>query len=554
MSTKEERAQEPSPYAGRWIACLQGKIIAHGGTPEQARLAAQKSRYKEKPEIIYMPPLSPLSLSPLITRVQEALPGQEIYLVGGMVRDALINRLSHDFDFAVAKNAIDAARRVAAVLQADFYVLDETFDTARVIVSNEDGEREILDFSVFRGTDLDADLRSRDFTINAMALDLRTRTILDPLNGSSDLRAKIIRACTNTSMQDDPIRILRAVRQAAAFGFKIDPGTRKAMKLAANSLPTASPERQRDELFKILDGPRPDTAIRALEILGVFPYVLEELSALKGVEQSPPHVKDVWEHTLSVLQSLEEILAVLSPGYDANKANDIFAGLLSLRLGRYREPLAAHFVKPANAERSLRALLFFAALYHDISKPETKSIDPTDRIRFLEHEIKGAGVASKRARTFNLSNDEIGRLEVIIANHMRFHFFTSTMEKEKKEPSRRAIYRFFHDAGEAGVDIILLGLADLKGMRGHTLTQETWTAALDVSRTLLENYWEKPEETVAPNRLLDGHAIIDEFGLQQGPLIGKLLEAIREAQATGRVTTREDALAFARPWLKENQK
>jgi putative nucleotidyltransferase with HDIG domain len=216
--------------------------------------------------------------------------------------------------------------------------------------------------------------------------------------------------------------------------------------------------------------------------------------------------------------------------------------------------MAAHFVKPVNAERSLRALLFFAALYHDISKPETKSIDPTERIRFLEHETKGAGVASERGRTFNLSNDEIRRLEVIIANHMRFHFFASMMEKEKKEPSRRAIYRFFAEAGEAGVDLILLGLADLKGMRGPSLTQETWIAALDVARIFLENYWEKPEETVAPNRLLDGYAILDEFNLQQGPMIGKLLEAIREAQATGSVTTREEALAFGRAWLEEYQK
>jgi hypothetical protein len=240
-----------------------------------------------------------------------------------------------------------------------------------------------------------------------------------------------------------------------------------------------------------------------------------------------------------VLQSLEGILTVFDPGYTAEKTNDLFTGLLTLRLGRYREQMAAHFVKAANAERSRRALLFYAALYHDVAKPESKSSDATGRIRFLEHEMKGTLVAVKRSQTFNLSNDEIKCLEIIIANHMRFHYFTTGMEKDKQEPSRKAIYRFFRDTGEAGVDLALLGLADLRGMRGSTLTQETWSAALDVARILLENYWEKPEETVTPQRLLDGNAIIAEFSLQQGPMIGKLLEAIREAQATGLVTTRE---------------
>ena len=137
---------------------------------------------------------------------------------------------------------------------------------------------------------------------------------------------------------------------------------------------------------------------------------------------------------------------------------------------------------------------------------------------------------------------------------MRFHFFTSQMDNEKKAPSRRAIYRFFRDVGEAGIDLILLGLADLRGTYGPNLTQETWTSGLDVARNLLENYWEKPEETITPPGLVDGHELIDEYKLKQGPVIGKLLEAIREAQAIGTLNTREEAIAFGWNWLKENNK
>src|SRR5687768_1254562 len=239
-----------SPYAGRWVARLSGKIIAQGGTPEQALHADQKSRHKEKPEIVFMP--IPFSMSPLVDQVRTILPEQEIYLVGGTVRDMLLKRVSHDLDFALPSNGISLARRVANALNANFMVLDEERDTGRVIVIESDGTRTFMDFATYRGgSTLEADLRARDFTINAIAFDLRTQTLTDPLNGASDLRAKFIRACSPTSLKDDPVRILRAVRQAAAFEFKIEPETRKAMQQAVGLLPDRSPERQRDELFKM---------------------------------------------------------------------------------------------------------------------------------------------------------------------------------------------------------------------------------------------------------------------------------------------------------------
>ena len=537
-----------SPYAGRWVARVRGRIIAQGGTPEQALYAAQISRHKERPEIIYMP--VPFSYSPLIDKVRDVLPDQEMYLVGGAVRDILLNRLSRDLDFALPSKGISLARRVANALKADFMVLDDERDTGRVIVTESDGTRTFLDFATYRGNSLEEDLRARDFTINAIAFDLHAQTLIDPFNGASDLRAKVIRACSPTSLSDDPVRILRAVRQAAAFEFKIELETRKAMKQAASLLPSVSPERQRDELFKMLEGPKPDASMRALEMLGIFPYLLPELPALKSIQQSAPHIHDVWEHTLSVLGHLERILAALAPGYNAEDTKDLFTGLLTLRIGRFREQFAEHFAESLNTDRSVRAALFFAALYHDIQKPATKSIDESGRIRFFDHDVKGAEVATNRARAFNLSNDEVERITKIVANHMRFHFFSSRLEGDKREPSRKAIYRFFRDAGKAGIDLILLGLADLRGTQGPTLSQETWTAALDVARILLENYWEKPQETVTPPRLLDGNEVMSELGLEPGRIIGQLLEAIREGQATGKVVNREQALDLAREYLK----
>lgn len=537
-------------YAGRWVARLRGRIIAQGGTPELARRAAKASRHKEQPEIIYMP--APISLPPLVDKVKPVLPAdQEIYLVGGAVRDMLLGRVSPDLDFAVPTNGVSLARRVAKALQADYVTLDAERDTGRVIVTHGDGSRAYLDFAAYRDdAGIEADLRARDLTVNALAYDLRQATILDPLEGATDLRAKRLRACSPGAFSEDPVRILRAVRLAAALQFQIEPGTRRAMKQAAGLLDRVSPERQRDELFKLLEGPQPDASLRALDILGALAHVLPELSALKGVEQPEPHVFDVWTHTLSLVRHLESILASLRVGYNAEETNDLFTGMLVMKLGRYREHFAAHFAVALNPERSLRGLLFFAALYHDVAKPETRAPDDSGRIRFLGHDRQGAETAAARVAKLRLSNEEIERVRIIIDNHMRFHFHSSRMAGERKEPSRRAIYRFFRDSGAAGVDLVLLGLADLRAVRGHTLRQDDWQAALDVARIFLENYWEKPQETVSPPRLLDGNDLMRVLKIEPGPLVGELLEAIREAQATGKVGTRDQAMDLARERLK----
>jgi putative nucleotidyltransferase with HDIG domain len=538
-------AQLHSPYSGRWVARLRGKVIAQGDTPEQALQASQQSRHKERPEIIFMFPLPPL-----IKRIMEVLPAdQEIYLVGGAVRDLLLSRPSYDLDFALPANGISTARKVANALGADFLTLDDERDTGRVIVTEEDGSRIFLDFAVYRGADLIEDLCARDFTINAIAYNLRDESIIDPTEGGKDLRAKIIRACSPTSLSDDPVRILRAVRLAAALDFHIEKNTRELMKQSADQLGRISPERLRDEVFKILKGPKPDACIRALEMLGVLPYLMPELVAMKGLEQSEPHVYDVWTHTLAVLDHLDQIIFALRVGYDAEKTNDMFTGLLGLCLGRFREQIASHFAETLNVDRSLRSLLFFAALYHDVSKPETKTVEESGRIRFFDHDVKGAEIAAERLRAFNVSNDEVERAQTIIKNHMRIHFFTDRLEKDKQSPSRKAIYRFFRDSGEAGIDLVLLGLADLRATHAHALTIETWNVYLDVARILLENYFEKPEEVISPPRLLDGKLLMKELDIKPSPIVGQLLESIRENQAAGKIETREQALAFAREEL-----
>jgi putative nucleotidyltransferase with HDIG domain len=493
---------------------------------------------------------SALPYADLLERIKVALPeNTSVHLVGGAVRDFLLNRTTHDLDFVLPKDAIAISRKVANTLGAPFYPIDPERDTGRILVTDPTGVRLVLDFAAYRGPDLESDLRGRDFTINAIAVDLRrSHSLFDPLGGINDLREGVLRTCSEAAFLSDPIRILRVVRQAVEFGFRILPETRRLIQPAIPGLSRASPERLRDELFRILEGSKSTSALRILDVLGVLQSILPELTALQELTQSPPHTSDVWEHTLSTTQELANIMDVLAPEYNPEAGTNLTMGLIALRLGRYRQPLYEHLSKPLNPERSLHSLLLFAALYHDVGKPACRQVLEDGSIHFLEHERLGAQLVAKRCEELHLSKVEIDRIQLVVRNHMRPVF----LAHDGAQPSRRAIYRFYRDCGEAGVDICLLSLADILATYGPSLVQEVWTHHLDVIRVLLESFWEQKQEKVSPPILLNGDEIMRVFNLKPGPQIGRLLEAIRETQAAGELHDYQEALIFARAWLEKN--
>jgi len=486
---------------------------------------------------------SPLPVHSIIDRVRAVLPESlPVHVVGGAVRDAFLNRPVHDIDFIVEENALEVARRVADELSGAFYPLDPVRNTGRVVLERAQENRLTLDFAVYQGSSLDDDLRARDFTINAMARDVHPPySLLDPLGGLMDLRHKRLRACSATTFTTDPVRILRGIRLASDFKLRILPETLEQMRQDAHRIPQVSAERLRDELFRILDTPRTAASMRALDMLGALAYALPELISLKNIDQPPPHVLDAWHHTLDILQKLETVIDVLGSEHDPEAAAGFHMGLMVLRLGRFREHFYAHLKAALNPNRSHRSLLFMAALYHDAGKPLTKSVGEDGRIHFYEHEDVGAKLVSSRARQLHLSNAELDRLHTIVKHHMRPLWLAQT----GNPPSDRAIYRFFRDTQEAGVDICLLSLADTLATYGPTLPQDVWANHLNIIRSLLEAWWEKPGESVSPPALLTGHDLIEKLGMKPGPKIGQILEAVREAQASNKVHTRSEALKYA---------
>jgi hypothetical protein len=176
--------------------------------------------------------------------------------------------------------------------------------------------------------------------------------------------------------------------------------------------------------------------------------------------------------------------------------------------------------------------------------------DETGRIRNFGHEEQGAGVMFQAGKRLQLSNDETNRLVSVVQNHMRIHHLT----KIGQLPSRKAVYRFFRDTGSAGVDVCLLALADTLATYGPTLDVDTWQRQLQVTRSLLECWFEKPEESIHPPVLLNGHDLQNELKVEPGPVMGQLLAIVHEAQAAGEIHNREEALDFARHWMKKNGK
>lgn len=484
----------------------------------------------------------------LSTVARIGTPEKPVYLVGGAVRDRLLGRVIHDYDFTLTGDTRAAARKVADQLGGAFYALDEERGTYRVILSNTYGETDSLDFASLRFETLIDDLRSRDFTINAMALDLADpERVIDPLGGVQDIQKRILRACSPTSLSDDPVRSLRAVRMELSLRLQVDLDTRAQIIQASGLLERISPERLRDELFRILDTEQVEQGLFRLDDYGLLLALLPDLKGLKGLRQSPPHIFPGWEHTFAVVRELEFVWGYFVKGEVDQFQREELMAPVSVSLGRFQGPIASHYAKPFLPLRSLHALLVFAALYHDCAKPLTGTIDPDGRIHFFNHDEIGAGIAAQRARVLTLSGLEVERIETIIKGHMRIHHLVDAPQ----DPSPRAIYRYFRATQQAGIDICLLSLADTLGTYGSTLSMDHWRRVIHIVAILMEAYWNQPEKLVAPPRLIGGRDLILELGLKPGPMIGRILEAVREAQVGGEVTNRVEALTLAQQILNE---
>lgn len=490
----------------------------------------------------------PLDWPALIEQIAEILSGEDVYLVGGVVRDVYTRRPVHDLDLVALTDGQPIARRIANALGGVYYPLDASRGVGRALIE-WDGIPFTIDVAQLRGPDLHADLIDRDFTVNALATPLdQLDMIIDPTGGLADLLRRLVRQCNPQSITSDPVRMLRAVRISLSHGFHLTEETKAAIRENLSNLNNISEERIRDEFFKLLGGPRPHAALTVLSVLGILDVLLPETSALKGVTQSPPHIYDVWRHTLGVVESMGQVFSVFGQRRDDDAAANFGLGTFKFAVNHLYRDIQTHLnVTQWPNERTHRALLILAALAHDIGKPITRSVDDDGKIHFYRHEAVGQDMVAAWGRRLALSNDEIDRLKTIVFHHLR----PAQLARETSI-SRRSKYRFWRDVGVAGVDLCLLSVADQLGKYGPTLPQDFWLKFVDNLRDLLEGYFQERETLVAIQPLVNGNHLIDQLGLQPGRQLGQLIEALREAQALQQFSTPQEALDWARQWLADD--
>lgn len=461
----------------------------------------------------------------------------EAYLVGGLIRDHFLGRpCPVDMDVVVAGDGFELARRLTHVIEtkATFVPLDKKSGTGRVILADVEHPC-CLDISSLKGESILEDLCARDFTANAMAVSVSNfiasdySQVIDPCNGMADLKSGVLKSCSRRSFTDDPLRILRAFRFRASLGFEISEDTLGLIPEGLQFLYKIAGERIRDEIFSILSEKRSSSIIEKMDRLGILDVLFPEILPSKGCLQNQYHHLDVWGHCVETLCQFERAMEDLS----------VFCGQWKHQFDGYlhEEPVRG---------RSRGALLKLAALFHDIGKPYTRSEDVAARIRFLGHEKISKALFREIGDRVKLSRREIDSAGNLIGGHMRLSVLTNDCV------SPRALNRIFRDFQTDFMGLILLYFADMEASRGPWRSLSERGRIRTVGKRAVEEYFQRRERCTAP--LLTGNDLKEQFGLEEGPFLGSILNKLKQLQEMGDVASRGDALSAVGVMLAQELK
>jgi poly(A) polymerase len=390
----------------------------------------------------------------------------------------------------------------------------------------------MLDLAEFRAPTLEGDLKGRDFTMNALALDLRgvlgeaPLALIDPLGGLADLAQGLIRLVSADNLAYDPVRLLRAYRFAATHGFAITPETRAAIERHTEKFPRVAGERVHQELFAMLAAPRSARWLPEMAAVGLLFQIFPELADMENVPQDGFHHLDVFRHSLETAGQLEEVLAY--PGR--------FFGEMAGELARYGE------------DPGKRALLKLGALFHDAGKPQVQErrTQPA-RYTFYHHERLGVEIFENIAARLRLSTVETRTVIHFIRWHMRPFLLLPAFRQGKL--TLRALGRLVRAARPEFAGCFALAMADSLAAQGRQKPADSEKALADLADAAYRFLKERLEPQEHRPRLVNGHDLQKILGLRPGPHFKRLLTAVEEAQWEGQVTDREEALALVRRLL-----
>ncbi|MGO4254875.1 CCA tRNA nucleotidyltransferase [Marmoricola sp. RAF53] len=445
-----------------------------------------------------------------------AAAGEQIALVGGPVRDAMLGRLQNDLDFTTSARPEVTERLLKGWADA---IWDIGRDFGTIGCRKGDWQVEITTYrsekydpssrkpEVAYGDSLAGDLGRRDFTVNAMAINLPDRTFEDPYGGIVDLAHRVLRTPgrPEDSFSDDPLRMMRAARFASQLGFTVAPEVQDAMTAMAERITIISAERVRDELVKLVCSPRPRAGLGLLVSTGLAAHVLPELPALALERDEHHRHKDVYEHTLTVLEQsidLEERLPGGGPDFVSR----------------------------------------FAALMHDVGKPRTRRFLDDGTVTFHHHDVVGAKITRKRMQALRFSADDTTAVSKLVELHLRFHGYGDGQWTDS------AVRRYVRDAGDLLPRLHVLTRADCttRNQRKADRLRRTYDELEERIARLSER-----EELDAIRPDLDGNQIMEILGIGPGREVGAAYAHLLELRLDNGPMSFEDAKAALLAWSSD---
>ena len=436
----------------------------------------------------------------ILSKIDDIIKNRKVFLVGGYLRNYFLNNeISPDRDLVCLDGAIDLAKETAQKLNATFVELDSENKIYRVVLNDK---KNYFDISEAIENDIEKDIKRRDFTINSIFYDLNKKEIYDPNYGLKDLKKGIIKAISFDNMLDDPLRLLRMYRFRAITGFKIDKDLKEFSKQNFFKINSVAKERINYEIIHLFQGKYlTETLLEmfedgALEI--IFPFIKE----IKKVPSNTHHHLDLVHHSIETVKHI----------------------------------------------KSKNPLLKIAALYHDIGKPSTWTIEPSGRHRFIGHDIKGAQLAKKELEKLKFSNKQIA----YISDMVKYHIYPASLIN--CSDNQKAYARFIRKLNTNTPDIIELSKADRLSARGVAVSDEMVEKALSHLDKLLKYYQEVEAMAKNPKCLLNGKEIMEILNIKPSKLVGIITEELLEMQLSKEITTKEQAINFIQQYKNKAAK
>ena len=430
----------------------------------------------------------------ILASLDKILENQQAYLVGGYLRNYFINNeISNDRDIVVLKDSFGFAKKLAGNFNGTLIELDKENQIYRVVLEDKIN---YFDIALAQNNDILKDAKRRDFTINSIFYDLNKKELFDPNNGIEDIKNKILRTPDLNNLIDDSLRFLRLYRFMAQFDLRIEDELNNFVKDNFYKINSVAKERINYEIISMFKGKFIAKTLNkmfddnVLEL--VFPFVKE----IKRVPKNSHHHLDLIHHSIETVNQIT-------------------------------------LDKP---------LLKISAFYHDIGKPSTWTIEPVGRHRFIGHDIKGSEIVKKELLDLKFSNKQIAYISKMI----KYHIYPSSLMQCAENDNKKAFARFIRKLGDDVADIIELAKADRLSAIGEAVTEDMIQANIKHLNKLLEYYKEVKAKGADTKILLNGSEIMKILGIKPSKKIGEILEHLKEAQISGEITTKEEAINFVK--------